>query len=125
MRHTCSTPLIHIGIDSPSDFSFEQGDLAGGSWFLLALTAGNLEGKSVEKFKQLEGPMLAKENEDKLWQMADDHKAGDLQWDPLGFKPKDASALKTMQTKEINNGRLAMIGIAGMVAQELVTHMKI
>ena len=26
----------------------------------------------------------------------------------------------TMQTKELNNGRLAMIGIAGMLVQELV-----
>ena len=32
---------------------------------------------------------------------------------------------KSYQTKELNNGRLAMIGIAGMVAQELVSGMKI
>ena len=43
-------------------------------------------------------------------------------WDPLGLKPKDAAGLADMQTKEINNGRLAMIGIAGMVGQELVTN---
>merc|ERR1712100_327021 len=28
---------------------------------------------------------------------------------------------KTMQTKELNNGRLAMIAMAGMVAQEIAT----
>ena len=45
---------------------------------------------------------------------------GDLNWDPLGLKPKDAEAFAAMQTKEINNGRLAMIGVAGMIVQELV-----
>jgi hypothetical protein len=30
-----------------------------------------------------------------------------------------------MRTKELQNGRLAMIGIAGMIAQELVTGNKI
>ena len=50
---------------------------------------------------------------------------GDLGFDPLGLKPKTEKDLKSMQTKEINNGRLAMIGIAGMVAQELVSGMKI
>ena len=38
-----------------------------------------------------------------------------------GLKPKDAAGLVAMQNKEINNGRLAMIGVAGMVGQELVT----
>ena len=45
---------------------------------------------------------------------------GDLNWDPLGLKPSDPEAFAAMQTKEINNGRLAMIGVAGMIVQELV-----
>ena len=33
--------------------------------------------------------------------------------------------LKEMQSKELNHGRAAMIGIAGMVVQELVTGEKL
>jgi light-harvesting complex I chlorophyll a/b binding protein 1 len=44
-----------------------------------------------------------------------------LKFDPLGLKPKLATDFKTIQTKELNNGRLAMLGVAGIVAQELVT----
>lgn len=50
---------------------------------------------------------------------------GDLKFDPLGLKPKNPADFKTMQTKEINNGRLAMLGVAGLVAQELVVNAKI
>ena len=50
-----------------------------------------------------------------------DYVNGDLKFDPLGLKPKDAAAFKEMATKEINNGRLAMISVAGIVVQELVT----
>ena len=46
---------------------------------------------------------------------------GDLGFDPLGMKPTDKAGLLQMQNKEINNGRLAMIAVAGMVAQELTT----
>jgi light-harvesting complex I chlorophyll a/b binding protein 1 len=49
---------------------------------------------------------------------------GDLKFDPLGLKPKNAKDLKVMQTKEINNGRLAMLAVAGLVAQELVSNAK-
>merc|ERR1719460_2571727 len=44
---------------------------------------------------------------------------GDLKFDPLGMKPKDEAGLKSMMTKELNNGRLAMLAVAGMTAQEL------
>jgi len=48
----------------------------------------------------------------------------DLGWDPLKIKPKDPKEWYDMQTKELNNGRLAMIGTAGMLVQELVTGQK-
>jgi len=59
------------------------------------------------------------------WAIKSDHVAGDYGFDPLGLKPSDPFMLAEMQTKELNNGRLAMIAIAGMVAQELVTKQKL
>jgi len=50
---------------------------------------------------------------------------GDYGFDPLGLKPKDAKALMEVQNKEINNGRLAMLAAAGIIAQEQVTGVKI
>ena len=44
---------------------------------------------------------------------------GDLGFDPLGLKPSGEDAFKTMQNKELQNGRLAMLGAAGFMAQEL------
>lgn len=49
-----------------------------------------------------------------------DYYPGDVGFDPLGLKPEDPEAFAEMQTKELQNGRLAMLGWAGMVAQELV-----
>jgi len=113
------------GIDSPSFVSFEQPGLAGGVWLALAVMLGNVEGKSVEAFMKLDGGFLAEQNESKTWRMKEDYASGDLGFDPLGLKPTNAKDLMEMQSKEINNGRLAMIGIAGMVAQELVNGAKI
>ena len=45
---------------------------------------------------------------------------GDIGFDPLGLKPNDTEEFKLMQTKELQNGRLAMLATAGFMAQELV-----
>lgn len=49
-----------------------------------------------------------------------DYTPGDLGFDPLGLKPEDPEEFRIMQTKELQNGRLAMIAAAGFLAQEAV-----
>jgi len=58
---------------------------------------------------------------DNIFALNDDYTPGDIGYDPLGLKPTVESELREMQTKELNNGRLAMIATAGMVVQELIT----
>ena len=63
-----------------------------------------------------------KEPEVETWALRSNYKMGDLGFDPLGYSAKmDQTAFLAMQNKELNNGRLAMIGVAGMTAQELVS----
>ena len=50
---------------------------------------------------------------------------GTLGFDPLGFAPTTPKGLETMKVKELNNGRLAMIGVLGMMVQELATHQQL
>jgi len=42
-------------------------------------------------------------------------------WDPLGLAPEDPDELLAMENKELNNARLAMHAVAGMIVQELLT----
>jgi len=57
---------------------------------------------------------------DKPGTLREDYVAGDLKWDPLGLKPEDPEEFFEKQTKELQNGRLAMIAAAGFLAQEAV-----
>lgn len=52
--------------------------------------------------------------------MREDHYPGDIGFDPLGLKPENPEEFDTMVTKELQNGRLAMLAAAGFLAQELV-----
>ena len=45
---------------------------------------------------------------------------GDIGFDPAGLKPSDPKEFAEMATKELQNGRLAMIAVAGFFLQELV-----
>ena len=59
---------------------------------------------------------------DQPGQLKADYYPGDIGFDPLGLKPEDQEEYDIMQTKELQNGRLAMLGAAGMLAQEAVDH---
>jgi len=45
---------------------------------------------------------------------------GDIGFDPLGLKPESYEDFAEMSTKELQQGRLAMLAVAGFIAQELV-----
>lgn len=54
-----------------------------------------------------------------FYSLRDDYEPGNLGFDPLGLLPDDPKEASDMKSKELNNGRLAMIAVAGFVAQEL------
>ena len=51
----------------------------------------------------------------------EDYYPGDVGFDPLGLKPTDPAEFAEMQTKELQNGRLAMLAAAGFMAQEFAS----
>ena len=55
---------------------------------------------------------------DRPGQLRDDYYPGDIGFDPLGIRPEDPAELDEMITKELQNGRLAMLAAAGFMAQE-------
>jgi len=95
-------------------YSFEDKD------FLLEPTnTGGNEAMFGGKRKGTDAIFTGKS--DKFYTMPTDRVPGDLGFDPLGMKPKDPEEFKKLQTKEINNGRLAMLAAVGIMAQEMVT----
>jgi hypothetical protein len=102
--------------DAPSFLAFQQTPLQT-FWPIVVLAIAIPEVFSTFSFEK---------PSEQAWAMKADHVSGDyFGFDPLGLKPSNAAELKEMQTKEINNGRLAMIAIAGMVGQELATGNKL
>ncbi len=55
-----------------------------------------------------------------LFTLRESYYPGDIRFDPLGLKPTDAKEFANMQTKELSNGRLAMLAAAGMCVQEQI-----
>jgi hypothetical protein len=109
-------PLFGGNIDVPSYLAFQQTPLQT-FWGAVLFAISILEVFSVFSFNTPFGG--------EPWTIRSDHEPGNLGWDPLNLKPTDPKALKEMQTKELNNGRLAMLAAAGMIAQEFVTGQKL
>ena len=109
-------PLFGGNIDVPSYVAFQQTPLQT-FWPAVVIAIAVIEIFSVIP--------AFKDPTEETWAIKSSHVAGDYGWDPLGLKPTSEAELKEMQTKELNNGRLAMIAAAGMIVQELATGKKL
>merc|ERR1712159_460448 len=109
-------PLFGGDIDVPSYIAFQQTPLQN-FWPAVVAAIAIPEVFSVFQFQD--------PSKGEVWAMKEDHMPGNLGFDPLGLKPTDPKELRELQTKELNNGRLAMIAVAGMIAQEYATGQKI
>merc|ERR1719502_1775916 len=119
-------PFFGGDIDVPAYLAFQQTPLQT-FWPAVVTAIAIPEIYSVFTFEDPAlfsgGPLGAKPG--MPWSIRSDHESGNLGFDPLGLKPTDPAELKEMQTKELNNGRLAMIAAAGMIVQELATGNKL
>merc|ERR1711904_735590 len=109
-------PLFGGNIDAPAYLAFQQTPLQT-FWPAVVTAIAILEVFSVFTFNSPAGG--------EPWSIRSDHVPGDLGFDPLNLKPTNPEELKTMQNKELNNGRLAMLAAAGMIAQEFVSGQKL
>ena len=67
-----------------------------------------------------------KDPDDGFQELRAEYTPGDLGFDPLGMTAKmDEAEMLNMRNKELNNGRLAMIAVAGMTAEELASGAKL
>jgi len=106
-------PLFDGSIKGPAIGHFQQ--LPSTFWALVLACIGFVEYGRAQK-----GWVNPTEGKG-LFLLKDDYVPGDLGYDPLGLKPTDPTEFAALQTRELNNGRLAMFGIMGSIVQELVT----
>merc|ERR1712217_20663 len=109
-------PLFGGDVDVPAVFAFQETPLQT-FWPAVVTAIAIPEVFSVFSFQD---PTKGEQ-----WAIREDHEPGNLGFDPLALKPKDQKELVAMKTKELNNGRLAMIAVAGMIAQEIATGEKL
>jgi len=130
--------ITHGRICMLAALGFLVGEQVEGSSFLFD---ANVTGPAINHFQQVPAPFwgglgalifvveasrvqIAWQNPfdaEKLFLLKQDFTPGDYGFDPLNLaKGKDDEWLNNMKLKELNNGRVAMVAISGMVAQELV-----
>ena len=84
-------------------------------WFVGTLGVGICEANRIQI-----GWANPYENPANVQALKPGYTPGDLNFDPLGLKPTTEAGLLEMQTKELQNGRLAMLGITSVLIANTV-----
>ena len=121
-------PLFEGRVMGPAIFHFQQmQNVFPSFWLFLLFGIGLVEGYTIGK--GWESPNAKSTS---LAMLNDDYIPGDLGFDPLNFLPEKPSVdtplspeFVGLSNKELNHCRLAMIGVAGIVAQELVDQLPV
>lgn len=106
-----SIPLIESNTNSPAIHAFDNLDNTWKTLILFAIAAG--EAKNI--LVGYENPYSLTDSNN-YFKFKDSYQPGDL-----GLKIVN-NENEELANKELNNGRLAMIGCIGMIAQELATN---
>jgi light-harvesting complex I chlorophyll a/b binding protein 4 len=109
-------PMFGGNIDVPASIAFQATPLMH-FWPAILFAISIAETSTVFAF---ESPFAAER-----WTIRSDHVSGDIGFDPLKLRPESPEEFKVMQTKELQNGRTAMIAVTGLLGQELATGAKI
>jgi len=117
-------PMFGGNIDVPSYVAFQETPLQK-FWFLVVTVIAIPEMFSVFSFVPPPGANPRDPESGAWWEIRSDREPGNFGFDPLSLRPTDAKEYEELRNKELNNGRLAMIAAAGMIAQELATGQKL
>lgn len=120
-----ANPLFNGAVSGPALRQFQQVEAEGGYfWEILVIGIG-----LCEVYRALYGWEAPQRTSVYFGGgsavLREDYTPGEIGWDPLNLWPSEPEKQARRKNTEISNGRLAMIGIAGMVAQEEVDGMKI
>ena len=108
--------LVGHFIKGPAIYHFQQADLIINAWtanvigFILAIEGFNI-------VNGWETPSETLSSGETFAALKPNHIPGDIYFDPLNLCPKSKESFKGMRTRELNNGRLAMIAVTGLIVQ--------
>ena len=125
-----NNPLFNGAVSGPALHQFDSVEAQGGYFWevLLLFIAACETARLVTVFRPLSDtgrPSLLEISDSEQGRIRVEFTPGDLGFDPLGLLPSDPAEAKLMRTKELQNGRLAMLAVVGFCLQEEVNGLKV